>query len=157
MCHIKSCVLSVSTSSISKLNKDLRHHSREMIKFVYFFRKRLEIRTITNEWLLNCAEYWLQNWITSTEARRVLTLDMQPISDEYCLENFSWSNEICVFTHDIRLICSHYWSKHILHKILNFENLPSTYILSLNYLYSKQDPRKMTKYEHSVLTFGYIH
>jgi len=27
----------------------------EMIKFVYLFWKSLEIRIITNEWLLNCA------------------------------------------------------------------------------------------------------
>ena len=157
MCHIKSCVLSCKNSGIFMLHKGCNHHSHEVIKFVYLFWKSLEIRTITNELQLNCAEYGLQIWLTSTKARRVLTLVIQPISDEECLENSTWSNEICVFTYDIRLICSHYRSKHILHKILNFVNLPSTYILSLNYLYSKQDPRKMTKYEHSVLTFGYIH
>jgi len=53
-----------------------------MIKFVYLFWKSLEIRIITNEWLLNCAEYGLQTVLTPTEARRVLTLDIQPIRDD---------------------------------------------------------------------------
>jgi len=47
---------------------------------------------------LKCAEYGLQIWLSPTEARRDLTLDIQPISDEYCLENFTWYNEICVFS-----------------------------------------------------------
>jgi len=74
MCHIKSCLLSCSTSSISMLHQDWSHHSHEMIKFVYLFWKSLEIRINTNEWQLNCAEYGLQIWLTPTKARRVWNL-----------------------------------------------------------------------------------
>jgi len=51
------------------------------------------------------------------------------------------NNEICLFTSDIRLICSDYRSEHNLHKILNFVNLHWTYILSEHYLKSKHDSR----------------
>ena len=64
MCHIKSCLLSCSTSTLSMLHQDWSHHSHEMIKFVYMFWKSLEIRINTNELQLNCAEYGLQIWLT---------------------------------------------------------------------------------------------
>jgi len=64
------------------LHKDLSHHSHEMIKFVYLFWNSLEILTITNELQLNYVEYGLEIWLTPTKARRVLTLDIQPIRDE---------------------------------------------------------------------------
>ena len=64
MCHIKLCLLSCSTSSISMIHQDWSHHSHEMIKFVYLFWKSLEIRINTNEWQLNSVEYGLQIWLT---------------------------------------------------------------------------------------------
>jgi len=71
MCHIESCLLSCSTSSISMLHQDWSQNSHEMIKFVYLFWKSLENRINTNEWQLNCAEYGIQIWLTPTETRRV--------------------------------------------------------------------------------------
>jgi len=58
------------------LYKDWSHHSHEMIKFVYLLWKSLEIRIITNEWQLNCADYGQQIWLTPTKARRFLTLEI---------------------------------------------------------------------------------
>jgi len=53
-----------------------------MIKYFYLFWKSHENCIITKEWHLNCAEHGLQIRLTPTEARRVLTLDIQPTRDE---------------------------------------------------------------------------
>jgi len=52
-----------------------------MNKFVYLFSKIHEIRILKREQQLICVEYGLQTWLTSTEAKRVWTRDMQPISE----------------------------------------------------------------------------
>jgi len=50
----------------------------------------------------------------------------------------------------IGLICSEYRSKHKLHKILQFVNLQSTYILSVHSVNSKYYSREVIIYVHSV-------
>jgi hypothetical protein len=53
VCQIKSLVLACSACSRSMLNKVWRHHSQEMIKFVYLFSKSYELRKNSNLTVLN--------------------------------------------------------------------------------------------------------
>jgi len=52
-------------------------------------------------------------------------------------KNLTQSDEKCVLSFDILLMCSDYRSKHNLHIILNFGGLLTTYSLSVRYLFSK--------------------
>jgi len=157
MCQIKSLVLSCSTSSWSMLNRDWSHHSHEIIKFVYFFSNCHEIHILTKERQLNCPEYGLQIWLNSNQNKKCFDTWYTADHRQVMLENSTWSNENCVYTSDIRLICTDFRSKHNLHKILHLVNLHSIYILSVHSLNAKRDSRQVMKYVHRVLTFVYIH
>jgi len=56
-------------------------------------------------------------------------------------KNPTQSDGNCVLAFDILLISSDYRSKHNLHIILKFRSFFATYILSVQYLISKNDSR----------------
>jgi len=70
-------------------------------------------------------------------------------------KNLTLSDENCVLAFDILLICSYYRSKHNLHIILKFGGLLANYSLSVQYLISKHDSRKVMVLYISILSLVY--
>jgi len=58
-------------------------------------------------------------------------------------KNLTLSDEKCLLAFDILLICSDYRSKHNLNIIVKFGSLLANYSLSVQYMVSKHDLRKV--------------
>ena len=97
-----------------------------------------EIRIITNVLCLNCTENEIQTWLSPMDGSPPIT--PQSVTKE-AWKNPTQSDGNCVLAFDILLISSDYRSKHNLHIILKFRSFFATYILSVQYLISKNDSR----------------
>jgi len=113
------------------LKKDWRHHSHEMIKFVYLFSKGHDIRYLRKKSKLTVLN---MNLIFSNRSKKCLETWHTADQWQVMPGKFTWNNEICVFSSDIRLIYSDYRSKHNLQKILHFWicTRPTSYLYTLS-------------------------